>query len=79
MATTGCAGPPGAADGAGRQRPAREYHLLPSVLAGLLAPLGRHDEARAQWQRAADLTHNARERGLLLERADRALAEGGSP
>ena len=45
------------------------YHLLPSVLADLLARLGRHDEARAQWLRAAHLTRNVRERELLLERA----------
>jgi RNA polymerase sigma factor (sigma-70 family) len=46
-----------------------QYHLLPSVMADLLARLGRHDEARAMWRRAADLTRNARERELLLERA----------
>lgn len=45
------------------------YHLLPSVLADLLSRLGRPDEARIQWQRAADLTGNARERELLLSRA----------
>jgi RNA polymerase sigma factor (sigma-70 family) len=45
------------------------YHLLPSVMADLLARLGRHDEARAHWLRAADLTRNARERELLLARA----------
>lgn len=45
------------------------YHLLPSVLADLLARLGRHDEARVQWRRAATLTRNTRERELLLERA----------
>jgi RNA polymerase sigma factor (sigma-70 family) len=46
-----------------------QYHLLPSVMADLLQRLGRPDEARAMWQRAADLTRNARERELLLERA----------
>ena len=55
----------------------REYHLLPSVRGDLLARLGRHDEARAEWERAAALTRNTRERDLLLERADLA-AEGGS-
>jgi predicted RNA polymerase sigma factor len=45
------------------------YHLLPSVRADLLAKLGRHAEARAEFERAAVLTQNARERGLLLERA----------
>jgi RNA polymerase sigma factor (sigma-70 family) len=48
------------------------YHLLPSVRGDLLAKLGRLDEARAEFQRAAALTHNARERDLLLERAARA-------
>ena len=45
------------------------YHLLPSVRGDLLARLGRFDEARAELERAASLTRNARERGLLLERA----------
>jgi len=47
----------------------RSYHLLPSVRGDLLAKLGRHDEARAEFERAASLTRNARERALLLERA----------
>ncbi|MGQ0814072.1 MAG: RNA polymerase sigma factor [Gemmatimonadota bacterium] len=50
------------------------YHLLPSVRADLLAKLGRFDEARIDFERAASLTRNARERDLLLERA-RANAE----
>ncbi|MEU8260405.1 RNA polymerase sigma factor [Micromonospora sp. NPDC048999] len=45
------------------------YHLLPSVLGDLLARLGRHDEARVEFERAASLTGNARERVLLLDRA----------
>ncbi|MEU5722689.1 RNA polymerase sigma factor [Micromonospora sp. NPDC047738] len=45
------------------------YHLLPSVLGDLLAKLGRHDEARREFERAAALTGNARERALLLDRA----------
>jgi RNA polymerase sigma-70 factor, ECF subfamily len=45
------------------------YHLLPSVRGDLLAKLGRHREARAEFERAASLTQNARERALLLERA----------
>ncbi|HSS01874.1 MAG TPA: RNA polymerase sigma factor, partial [Kofleriaceae bacterium] len=45
------------------------YHLLPSVRGDLLAKLGRFDEARAELERAASLTQNARERELLLERA----------
>src|SRR5262245_24811999 len=45
------------------------YHLLPSVRGDLLAKLGRHQEARAEFERAAALTRNARERTLLLDRA----------
>jgi RNA polymerase sigma factor (sigma-70 family) len=47
----------------------RGYHLLPSARGDLLAQLGRADEARAEFQRAASLTRNERERGLLLGRA----------
>lgn len=45
------------------------YHLLPSVRGDLLDKLGRFDEARAEFERAASLTRNARERKLLLDRA----------
>jgi len=45
------------------------YHLLPSVRGDLLQKLGRIDEARAEFERAAGLTHNSRERELLLGRA----------
>jgi RNA polymerase sigma factor (sigma-70 family) len=45
------------------------YHLLPSVRGDLLARLGRADEAREEFKRAASLTRNASERRLLLERA----------
>ena len=45
------------------------YHLLPSVRGDLLAKLGRIDEARAEFERAASLTRNAREREVLLKRA----------
>jgi len=48
----------------------RGYHLLPSVRGDLLAKLGRRDEARAEFERAASLTRNARERALLLARAE---------
>ena len=47
----------------------KHYHLVPSVRGDLLAKLGRLDEARAEFERAASLTRNARERELLLERA----------
>jgi predicted RNA polymerase sigma factor len=45
------------------------YHLLPSVRGDLLAKLGRYDEAREEFFRAAALTRNGRERDLLFERA----------
>lgn len=45
------------------------YHLLPSVRGDLLAKLGRNAEARAEFERAAALTENTRERALLLGRA----------
>jgi RNA polymerase sigma factor (sigma-70 family) len=48
------------------------YHLLPAVRGDLLHKLGRYSEARAEFERAAALTRNARERTLLLERAARA-------
>ena len=47
----------------------RSYHLLPSVRADLLEKLGRRDEARAEYRRAADLATNDREKALLLRRA----------
>jgi RNA polymerase sigma factor (sigma-70 family) len=47
----------------------KEYHLLPSVRGDLLKKLGRFGEARAEFERAASLTRNARERRLLLDRA----------
>jgi RNA polymerase sigma factor (sigma-70 family) len=53
-----------------RDEPALEtYHLLPSVRGDLLSKVGRWEEARAEFERAASLTRNARERTLLLERA----------
>jgi predicted RNA polymerase sigma factor len=47
----------------------RNYHLLPSVRGDLLRKLGRFEEARAEFERAASLTQNTRERTLLLDRA----------
>jgi RNA polymerase sigma factor (sigma-70 family) len=55
----------------------REYHLLPSVRGDLLAKLGRLDEAREEFERAASLTRNERERRLLLERAAACVTAGG--
>ncbi|HEV1995081.1 MAG TPA: RNA polymerase sigma factor [Candidatus Acidoferrum sp.] len=56
----------------------KDYHLLPSVRGDLLKKLGRFDEARAEFERAAGLTRNARERELLLDRA-RACAGSSAP
>ncbi|MFJ4920860.1 RNA polymerase sigma factor [Streptomyces sp. NPDC088725] len=52
------------------------YHLLPSVRGDLLERLGRTEEARAEFTRAASLTRNERERDLLLGRAARSAASG---
>ncbi len=52
----------------------QNYQWLPSVRGDLLVRLGRNEEAKAEFERAATLTHNQRERALLLERA---LALGG--
>jgi RNA polymerase sigma factor (sigma-70 family) len=62
----------------------RAYHLLPSVRGDLLSRLGRHAEARAEFERAAAMTANAAERAHLLRRAASALAQrvtqgGGAP
>ncbi|MCX4818771.1 RNA polymerase sigma factor [Streptomyces sp. NBC_01142] len=51
----------------------KEYHLLPSVRGDLLARLGRMSEARAEFERAASLTRNERERELLRERAHHSI------
>ena len=51
----------------------QSYHLLPSVRGDLLGKLGRGAEARAEFERAAGLTRNARERELLLQRAAAAV------
>ena len=56
----------------------KAYHLLPSVRGDLLAKLGRLAEASAEFERAASLTRNARERTLLLERAA-ACGSGSRP
>jgi predicted RNA polymerase sigma factor len=52
----------------------KSYHLLPSVRGDLLAKLGRSKEAREEFERAASLTRNVRERDLLLGRAAAASA-----
>ena len=53
------------------------YHLLPSVRGELMRQLGRFDEARAEFERAAALTRNESERKLLLGRAGACLAKLG--
>jgi predicted RNA polymerase sigma factor len=56
----------------------RNYHLLPSVRGDLLVKLGRFGEARAEFERAASLTQNVRERDLLYARAA-ACVRAGAP
>ncbi len=56
------------------ERSLEKYHLLPSVRGDLLKKLGRLQEARAEFEHAATLTRNARERDLLMERARSCLA-----
>jgi predicted RNA polymerase sigma factor len=56
-------------DGLGSERVLQGYHLLAAVRGDLLSKLGRMDEARLEFERAAALTQNARERELLLQRA----------
>jgi RNA polymerase sigma-70 factor (ECF subfamily) len=59
------------------QEPAlRDYHLLPTVRGDLLEKLGRHADARAEFERAVTLTHNARERSVLLGRIANCSARG---
>jgi RNA polymerase sigma factor (sigma-70 family) len=56
----------------------KSYHLLPAVRGDFLFKLGRFDEARVEFARAAELTRNARERKLLLDRAASCGEEGFS-
>ena len=55
-------------DAIGAEPALKNYHLLPGVRGDLLVKLGRHREARAEFERAASLTRNERERALLLKR-----------
>jgi predicted RNA polymerase sigma factor len=57
------------ADALTSERSLKSYHLLPAVRGDLLSKLGLMDEARAEFERAASLTRNAREREVLLKRA----------
>jgi len=54
----------------------KKYHLLPAVRGDLLKKLGRSKEARAEFEHAATLTDNARERELLQRRAAECALEG---
>jgi RNA polymerase sigma-70 factor, ECF subfamily len=56
-------------DTLGSEPSLKAYHLLPSVRGDFLFKLGRFAEAQAEFERAATLTQNARERELLLDRA----------
>jgi RNA polymerase sigma factor (sigma-70 family) len=56
------------------ERTLQNYHLLPSVRGDLLKKLDRFEEARTEFERAASLTQNARERALLLDRAQSCVA-----
>ncbi len=55
------------------------YHLLPSVRGDLLRKLSRFEEARLEFERAASMTRNARERELLLDRARSCAAASDQP
>ena len=57
----------------------KDYHLLPSVRGDLLNKLGRLEEAGVEFQRAASLTRNSRERELLLQRAAKCACEQSIP
>ena len=56
-------------DSVAREPALKGYHLVPAARADMLEKLGRNDEARREFERAASLTRNARERDLLLKRA----------
>jgi RNA polymerase sigma-70 factor, ECF subfamily len=55
------------------------YHLLPSVRGDLLSKLGRHDEARNEFERAASMTRNLREKDLLRRRAQECMQRAAPP
>ena len=66
-------------DALASERSLQTYHLLPSVRGDLLTRLGRFGEAHGEFERAAALTRNARERRLLLERAAASARESAPP
>jgi predicted RNA polymerase sigma factor len=61
-------------DALGDKPALRQYYLLPSVRGDLLFKLGRPDEARQEFERAASMTQNVRERELLIARARACVA-----
>jgi predicted RNA polymerase sigma factor len=66
-------------DGLAAEPSLRNYHLLPAVRGDLLHKLRRFDEAREEFERAADLTRNARERQSLIGRAQACTAATRKP
>ncbi|MEO6104464.1 MAG: RNA polymerase sigma factor [Pseudoxanthomonas sp.] len=66
-------------DGLASESALANYHLLPSVRGDLLARLGRHVEAGIEFERAAGLTRNAREREFLLERSRASAVQAALP
>lgn len=65
----------GIVDGLLGEKALKGYHLLPAVRGDLLEKLGRGEEARAEFERAAGLTRNEAERGLLLARVSKLVSE----
>jgi predicted RNA polymerase sigma factor len=65
-------------DGLAQEPSLQSYHLLPSLRGDFLSKLGRHEEARAEFERAATMTQNKRERELLLTRAAEARNASGT-
>jgi predicted RNA polymerase sigma factor len=65
-------------DGLTSERALRGYHLLPMVRGDLLSKLGRDVEARREFERAASLTQNTRERAVLLQRMAASSACNGA-
>jgi len=66
-------------DALASERSLENYHLLPSVRGDLLRKLSRFEEARLEFERAASMTRNARERELLLDRARSCVAASDQP
>lgn len=66
-------------DGPANEPTLREYQFLPAVRGDLLEKLGRLDEASSEFERAAKLTQNARERALLEQRASASARSAGTP